>query len=83
MQTRHAVAVICIMTCVFLSVVCLSVVNVCWQAVERGSSDALLAAAAATHNSLCGLHPSAIALQAMYDNSSSTSADPNDGGAGG
>jgi hypothetical protein len=36
----------------------------------------LLAAAAATHNSLCGLYPLAVALEALYGSSSSSSRKP-------
>jgi hypothetical protein len=38
------------------------------QAVQQGSVQGLLSAAAATRNSLCGLYPLAVALQALYGN---------------
>uniref|UniRef100_A0A383W0E3 Extradiol ring-cleavage dioxygenase class III enzyme subunit B domain-containing protein n=1 Tax=Tetradesmus obliquus TaxID=3088 RepID=A0A383W0E3_TETOB len=41
------------------------------QAVRAGSVPGLLAAAAATRNSLCGLYPLAVALEALYGSSSS------------
>lgn len=43
------------------------------QAVQQGSVDALLSAAAKTRNSMCGLYPLAVALEALYGNSSSSS----------
>jgi hypothetical protein len=42
------------------------------QAVQQGSVQGLLSAAAATRNSLCGLYPLAVALQALYGGSSSS-----------
>lgn len=42
------------------------------QAVQQGSVDALLSAAAATRNSMCGLYPLAVALEAVYGSSSSS-----------
>lgn len=43
------------------------------QAVQQGSVDVLLSAAAATHNSMCGLYPLAVALAALYAGGSSSS----------
>lgn len=43
------------------------------QAVQQGSVDALLSAAAATRNSMCGLYPLAVALQALYGSGGSDS----------
>jgi hypothetical protein len=40
------------------------------QAIQQGSVDALLAAAAATRNSMCGLFPLTVALEALYGGSS-------------
>jgi hypothetical protein len=45
------------------------------QAVQQGSVQSLLSAAAATRNSLCGLYPLAVALQALYGSRSSCSCD--------
>jgi predicted class III extradiol MEMO1 family dioxygenase len=43
------------------------------QAVQQGSVDALLSAAATTRNSMCGLYPLSMALEALYGTSTSTS----------
>lgn len=40
------------------------------RAIQQGSAQALLAAAAATRNSLCGLWPLVVALEALYGDSS-------------
>lgn len=40
------------------------------QAIEHGSVEELLAAAAAKHNSMCGLYPLAVALDALYGSGS-------------
>jgi hypothetical protein len=49
-------------------------VNYCLlQAVQDASVEELLAAAAVTHNSLCGLYPLAVGLQALYGCPSSSS----------
>ncbi len=53
------------------------------QAVQRGSVDELLSAAAATRNSLCGLHPLAVALAALYGGSGSSSSSSSGGGSSG
>jgi predicted class III extradiol MEMO1 family dioxygenase len=53
--------------------VLLSLLVTAVQAVQQGSVDALLSAAAATHNSMCGLYPLGVALEALYGSSSSSS----------
>lgn len=45
--------------------------NLLLQAIQQGSVGGLLAAAAATRNSMCGLNPLAVALEALYGSSSS------------
>lgn len=47
---------------------------------QQGSVQALLAAAAATRNSMCGLYPLAVAMEALYGHSTAAAASPRTGG---
>jgi hypothetical protein len=46
------------------------------RALQQGSAAGLLAAAAATRNSLCGLYPLAVALEALYGGGAGAAAAP-------
>lgn len=50
-----------------------NVVSTILQALQQGSVQELLPAAAAKRNSMCGLYPLAVALEALYGASSSDS----------
>jgi hypothetical protein len=53
------------------------------QALQQGSAAALLAAAAATRNSMCGLYPLAVALEALYGTDDGAPAGSSSSGGGG